>query len=81
MDRSDPTVRGLMAETSTAKKRVDVGFVVALAWLTSAGVVTVIWGGGLGLRGWIWLGLHHVLCVAGCSHELRRAWARRQASR
>ncbi len=40
--------------------------------------MTVLIGGQIGLRGWFWLGLHHVLCVAGVSHELRRGWRRRE---
>ena len=72
-------IPGLTPRPSPLAKKLDSGLVVALAWLTAAVVVTVLWGGSLGLRGWIWLGLHHLLCVAGCTHELRRAWQRRQA--
>ncbi len=56
----------------------DIGVVVALAWLMSAAVVTLIYGPILGLRGWIWLGVHHVLCGVGCTHELTRGWKRRR---
>jgi hypothetical protein len=61
-----------------AARRLDGGVIVAIAWATVAVAMTVLIGGQLGLRGWIWLGLHHVLCVAGVSHELRRGWKRRQ---
>ena len=33
-----------------------------------------------GLRGIAWLVLHHILCVVGCAHEIRRAWYRRKRS-
>lgn len=75
MDRvrlSSPTPAG------PHRRRVDVGFVVAVAWLSVAVVGTVLWGRALGIRGWLWVGLHHVLCVVGCTHELRRAWQRYQ---
>ena len=65
---------------SRAKRRFDVGLVVALAWLMFATVGTVIWGSELGLRGIAWLVLHHTLCVIGCGHEIRRAWYRRKLS-
>ncbi len=59
------------------KKRVDIGLVVAMAWLAAAVGVTVVLGPQLGMRGWVWLGLHHVLCAVGCVHEIWRAWQRR----
>lgn len=54
------------------KRRVDIGRTVALAWIVVAVGVTVAIGPSLGLRGWLWLGLHHVLCAAGAGHELWR---------
>lgn len=59
------------------RRSIDIGAIVALSWLMAAMGVTVLLGPQLGLRGWIWLGLHHVLCLVGSVHELRRA-ARRQ---
>ena len=59
----------------------DLGFVVAIAWLICAVVGTLLWGSKLGLRGTIWLAVHHVLCVVGCTHEIRRAWYRRKRDR
>lgn len=50
----------------------DTGVVVALAWLTLAIGATALFGPSLGLRGWLWLGLHHLLCLLGVSHELWR---------
>lgn len=63
-----------------SKRRFDIGLVVALAWLMCAAVGTVVWGADLGLRGIAWLVLHHILCVVGCAHEIRRAWYRRKRS-
>ncbi|MFT5584115.1 MAG: hypothetical protein ACI9VR_001700 [Cognaticolwellia sp.] len=61
-----------------AARRLDGGVIVAITWATVALSMTVLIGGELGLRGWLWLGLHHILCVAGVTHELRRGWRRRQ---
>lgn len=61
-----------------AARRLDGGVIVAIAWATVAVVMTALIGGQLGLRGWIWLGLQHVLCAAGVTHELRRGWRRRK---
>ena len=61
----------------TGRPRTDLGSIAALTWLSFAVMVTIAFGPLLGLRGWAWLGLHHVLCVVGCTHELRRARERR----
>lgn len=56
-----------------ARRRVDPGTVIALAWATTALGLTVMFGPMLGLRGWLWLGVHHLLCAVGVTHELLRA--------
>ena len=60
-------------------RKVDFGALAALTWMAFAVLVTVVFGPLLGLRGWAWLGLHHLLCAVGCAHELRRASKRRAA--
>jgi hypothetical protein len=60
-------------------RRLDAGLIIALAWLFTAGGLTVLLGPSLGMRGWVWVGLHLLLCLIGCTHELRRAWLRREA--
>lgn len=55
----------------------DLGVIVALAWLFTAAGVSAVFGPRLGLRGLCWLGAHHLLCLAGAAHELRRGWLRR----
>jgi hypothetical protein len=62
-----------------ARRRVDIGAVVALVWLLTAIGLTALLAPHLGVRGWLWVGLHDVVCVAGCVHELRRAARRRRA--
>ena len=62
-----------------ARPRIDVGFVIAVAWIVFAVVLTVVLGPRLGMRGLLWLGLHHLLCAAGAGHELWRARGRRLA--
>ena len=64
---------------TAARLPVALRVVVALAWLLIAVAVTILYGPVLGLRGWIWLGVHHVLCGVGCTHELVRGWRRRRA--
>ena len=54
------------------RKRVDIGRVVAMSWLFIAVGMTVVLAPQIGLRGWVWLGLHHILCAIGVTHELRR---------
>ncbi|GEM_PF-2414259 len=54
--------------------------IIALVWLMVAAAITALYGPRLGLRGWIWLGIHHVVCGVGTSHELLRAWRRRRAA-
>jgi hypothetical protein len=55
------------------ERRVDIGRVVALAWIVVAIGLTVGIGPHLGLRGWAWLGAHHVLCAVGAGHELLKS--------
>lgn len=59
-------------------KKVDVGVIIAVAWLATALWVTLFLGPRLGLRGWLLLGIHHVICIPGCTHELWRGWKRRK---
>jgi len=50
----------------------DLGRVIAIAWILVAIGLTLVIGPELGWRGWIWLGIHHLLCAVGTSHELWR---------
>lgn len=61
--------------------RIDIGSLAALVWITIAILVSLVFGPMLGLRGWAWLGVHHLLCAVGCTHELRRASRRRAKAR
>ena len=61
--------------------RLDLGVALAFGWLLFALIATVWWGPQLGLRGLAWMAIHHVLCLVGCSHELRRGWRRHLARR
>lgn len=47
-------------------RRIDPGLVVAISWLAAAAGATALLGPQLGLRGWAWLGAHHLLCLVGC---------------
>jgi hypothetical protein len=53
-------------------RRVDIRRTIALTWLVVAIGLSVVVGPSLGLRGWMWLGVHHLLCVLGAGHELWR---------
>ncbi len=50
----------------------DLGRIVALTWLLVALGISVLVGPELGWRGWLWLGTHNLLCLAGAGHELWR---------
>lgn len=59
------------------RRRIDAGTVVALTWAAAAIGITILFGPMLGARGWLWLGIHHLLCAVGVTHELSRARQRR----
>jgi len=63
------------------EKKVDPAAVLAVAWIWVAVGLTVVFAPHLGLRGWLWLGMHHVLCVVGVGHELRGYRSRRREVR
>jgi hypothetical protein len=50
---------------------------LAITWLVVAIGLSVVIGPELGLRGWMWLGAHNLLCAVGAGHELLK---RRPAS-
>jgi hypothetical protein len=54
------------------RPRIDLSATVAVAWIWVALGLTVVFAPQLGLRGLVWLGLHHLLCIVGVTHELRR---------
>ena len=51
---------------------IDLSATIAVAWIWVAVGLTVVFGPQLGLRGLLWLALHHILCIAGVTHELRQ---------
>ena len=53
-------------------RRIDIGRTVALVWIVVAVGLTVLVGPSLGIRGWMWLGVHNLLCTIGAGHELYR---------
>lgn len=50
--------------------RVRMPKVIALGWILAAVGTTLVLGPKLGLRGWMWLGAHHLLCAIGAGWEL-----------
>lgn len=62
------------------KTPLDFMAILAVAWIITSLLVTLLLWNHLGARGWIWLGIHHVLCLIGCSHEYFR-YQKRQALR
>ena len=62
-------------------KRLDLGVTLALGWLIFAVSISVWLGPQLGMRGLAWMGIHHLLCLVGSTHELRRGWLRRESRR
>jgi hypothetical protein len=47
---------------------------IALTWIVVAIGLTLVLGPLMGLRGWMWLFVHHVLCAMGAGWELREDW-------
>lgn len=64
-----------------AKRRIDIGVIIAITWLAAALWATLFFGPRLGARGWGLLLLHHLICVPGCCHEILRGWRRLKVSR
>ncbi|MEL6348860.1 MAG: hypothetical protein AAFV53_37495 [Myxococcota bacterium] len=60
---------------------IDIGALLAVTWLLTAVGLTVLLGPTLGARGWLWLGVHHLLCAVGVTHELIRSRNRRKRKR
>ncbi len=58
---------------ASGRARFDFRLLVAWTWLGFAVVATFVLVPKLGLRGLVWLGMHHLLCVLGCVDEIRRA--------
>jgi len=55
----------------------DIGATIAIAWILTAIGVSILVGPELGLRGLLWLGAHHIICLGASGHELHKAWQRR----
>ncbi len=55
--------------------------VVALAWVAVALGLTLFLAPQMGMRGWMWLSVHHWLCAVGAGWELREDYRRGRAAR
>ncbi len=78
-DRPDaPSTR---PHEAPVRSRPDLRAVIAVAWIGVAIGLTAVFGPRLGLRGWLWLGMHHLLCAVGAGHELLVALPRRRRAR
>lgn len=53
------------------RPRLRIGPTVALAWVVVAVGLTFALGPTMGLRGWMWLFVHHTLCLIGAGWELQ----------
>jgi hypothetical protein len=58
------------------RRTFDIGAVLAVTWVLVAIGLTVVFGPRLGIRGLVWLGAHHLLCLVGVTHEYTRYRAR-----
>jgi hypothetical protein len=61
-------------------KSIDIQAVLATAWFLIAIFLTVVLYPQLGGRGLLWLGIHHIFCLVGCTTEYFR-YQRRQERR
>ena len=59
--------------------KIDIQAILAVAWMLSAVVLTLLLADHLGGRGWLWLTIHHIICLIGCTHEYFR-YKKRQRS-
>lgn len=62
-------------------KNLDIQAILAVSWLLVAIGISIVFGPYLGARGWLWLGIHHVLCIIGCGHEYFRYQRRIQQAK
>ena len=62
----------MIEEQGGGTRPFDTPAVLALVWALASVGVTLSLGWQLGARGWMWLGLNHVLCAVGVQSELRR---------
>ena len=62
-------------------KRMDIPAIIAVSWGLSAVLMTILLYDKLGARGWLWMGVHHIFCLVGVSHELRQYQKRSQESK
>ena len=70
--RRMPATTGGTPAPNQIRRKMSVGRIIALTWLIVAIGLTALLGPELGWRGWLWLGLHDLLCVIGAGHELWR---------
>jgi hypothetical protein len=54
-----------------SRPRFRLGPTIALAWIFAAIGMTVMLAPLMGLRGWMWLAVHHLLCAIGAGWELK----------
>lgn len=62
------------------KASFDFMAILAVTWILISITITILLWSHLGARGWIWLGIHHTVCIIGCSHEYFR-YQKRQVVR
>ena len=63
------------------EKRFDILAIIAVTWALTSIVMTVLLLDKLGARGWLWLGIHHLFCLIGVSHEWRKHQRRVQEAK
>ena len=51
---------------------IDLLAILAVSWALASIGITVLLFEDLGSRGWLWLGIHHIFCIIGCTHEYFR---------
>lgn len=54
------------------EKRFDILAIIAVTWVLSSIMMTIILYDKLGARGWLWLSVHHSFCMIGVSHEWKK---------
>ena len=54
---------------------------IALTWILFSIIITFVIYSDLGTRGWIFLLVHHVLCVIGAGSELKKHFSKHHSNK
>ena len=62
----------MVTQSTSGSKKLDLLGILAIVWIIIAVAITIFMAPRLGLRGWVWLIVHDLLCLVGSVHQLSR---------